>query len=430
MNYHRSFLIKGVLPGLLFTLCTSSCSSLEKRRTDRARARAFIAYWPPTENSKGLRLAIKDNIDVKGVVTTVGSEYLAKTRPPASQDAKCLQLAREGNVQIVGKTNLTEFAVTVSGENAYFGTPRNRFDGRHEVIPGGSSSGSAVAVATGLADVALGSDTGGSVRVPAACSGIYGLKTTFGLVPIDGVFPVSTKHLYTVGPMAKDVPHLVQGMALLERGFADRYANAVAAKPSARQITIGRLYLDGTDPAIDKAIDETLATRGFKIIKLNPIFQTKWKQAQKDGKVVAVADAWFNDQQYKDKKEVGLITKAVLALGKMESKTSYKEALSRKKAWQRDLAQVFRKVDFIAVPTLQKLPPKFPFWGSNIVFEALVFDMQNTISVNFAGNPALAIPISMPAKGRSLPVTSLQLVGARRSEAALINAARLIESRP
>lgn len=430
MNKHCSFLIKGVLPGLLLIHCFSACSALEKRRTDRARAHAFIAYWPPAAESAGLRLAIKDNIDMKGVVTTVGSEYLAKNRPPATKDAACLKLARERNVQIVGKTNLTEFAVTVSGENEYFGTPKSRLDRKHEVIPGGSSSGSAVAVATGMADVAFGSDTGGSVRVPAACSGIYGLKTTFGLIPLDGVFPVSPKHLDTVGPMAKDIPNLVQGMDLLVRGFADRYAQAVAAKPSARQITIGRLYLDGTDPAIDNAIDETLVAKGFKIIKLNPAFKAKWKQAEKDGKVVAVADAWFHDQQYKDKKEVNFITKAVLALGKLESKTSYQEALQRKGPWQRDINRVFQKVDFIAVPTLQKLPPKFPFWGSNIVFEALVFDMQNTISVNFAGNPALAIPIPMPPKGRTIPVTSLQLVGPRLSEAALINAGRLIESRP
>jgi hypothetical protein len=92
-------------------------------------------------------------------------------------------------VPIVGKTNLTEFAVTVSGENSRFGTPRNRFDGKHEVIPGGSSSGSAVAVKTGMADVAFGTDTAGSIRVPAACFGVYGLKTTFGLVPIQGGGP-------------------------------------------------------------------------------------------------------------------------------------------------------------------------------------------------------------------------------------------------
>jgi Asp-tRNAAsn/Glu-tRNAGln amidotransferase A subunit and related amidases len=115
------------------------------------------------------------------------------------------------------------------------------------MIPGGSSSGSAVAVATGMADVAFGTDTVGSVRVPAACCGILGLKTTFRLVSLKGVFPLSPDNLDTVGPMAKDIPRLVPGMDLLQEGFAARFKKAVGAKPSTRDIKIGRLYIDGTD---------------------------------------------------------------------------------------------------------------------------------------------------------------------------------------
>src|ERR1700693_5502431 len=177
-----------VVPGLLLIRFFSADASPQKRPANRSRDHAFIVYWPPPENSKQLRLAVKDLIDMKGVVTTAGSEYLARTSPPASQDAKCLELARERNVQIVGKTNVTEFAVTVSGKNSYFLTPRNRPDGKHKFIPGGSSSGSAVAVETGMADGAFGTDTAGSICLPAACCGIYGLKTDFGLVPIKGVF--------------------------------------------------------------------------------------------------------------------------------------------------------------------------------------------------------------------------------------------------
>jgi Asp-tRNA(Asn)/Glu-tRNA(Gln) amidotransferase A subunit family amidase len=366
---------------------------------------------------------------MKGVVTTAGSEYLAKTSPPASQDAKCLELARERNVAIVGKTNVTEFAVTVSGKNSYFRTPRNLPDGKHRFIPGGSSSGSAVAVETGMADVAFGTDTAGSIRLPAACCGIFGLKTTFGLVPLKGVFPITPKHLDTVGPMAKDMPHLVQGMDLLQRGFAAQYQSAVAANPSPKDIRIGRLYLDGTDPAIDKALDDALAAKRFKVIRLDQAFKAKWEQAQKDGKTVAFADVWFNDRKYADKKGVRSTTKTIINLGKLDSTDNYKKALKRQAAWQRDLRQVFKKVDFIALPTLQKLPPKFPFFGRTVVFELQVFSTQNTAAVNFAGNPALAMPIPMPAKGKTVPVTSLQLIGPRLSEAELLNAGRLVESK-
>ena len=156
--------------------------------------------------------------------------------------------ARKRNVQIVGKTNLSEFSVAPSGLNGYFGTPKNPFNKQRRLIPGGSSSGSAVAVANGSADVAFGTDTAGSVRVPAACCGVVGLKTTFGLISNKGVFPIEPKHLDTVGPMGKDVAHVAQGMDLLQNGFETQYRMAVTAKPSAKTIKIGRLYLSGTDP--------------------------------------------------------------------------------------------------------------------------------------------------------------------------------------
>lgn len=409
--------------------CASPSGQIRQNRTN-----AFTAYWPPQASNGKIRVAVKDLIDVRGTVTTAGSEYIAKTARPAAKDAKCLEIIRERNVPIVGKTNLTEMAVTVSGENAYFGTPLNRFKGSGEVIPGGSSSGSAVAVKYGMADVAIGTDTAGSIRVPAACCGVWGLKTTFGLVPIEGVFPISPKNLDTVGPLARNVKHLAEGMDLLERGFAAKYARAVAAKPSARQIKIGRLYLDGTDPAIDKAIDDALISRHFKLVNLSPTFKKQWEQGQRDGRVIAAADAWISDRQYSKMKGVNFLTKAVFALGEVEYNLRYKDALQRREQWRRALRDTFEKVDFIAVPTLQGLPPKFPFWGSTVVFELRVFNMQNTTGVNYAGNPALAVPIPLPlpvkGKTKTAPVTSLQLVGPLRSEAELLNAGRLLERKP
>lgn len=409
---------------LMFAL--NSCTTSGKIRRDHA----FIEYWPPPKGSTGLRLAVKDLIDIKGHVTSAGSEYLAKHRAPATEDAECLRIARERNVTIVGKTNLTEFAITASGNNSYFGTPRNRWDGKHEFIPGGSSSGSAVAVATDRADVAFGTDTGGSIRVPAACCGIYGLKTTFGLVSTKGVFPISEKHLDTVGPMARDIPRLVQGMDLLQVGFSALYNEAVAKKPNAQSIRIGRLYLDGTDPEIEKAIDAALTAKQFKIVRLNDSFKARWKQADEDGKTVALGDAWLNDQQYADKPGVNYITKLVIDQGKRDYAGGYAAALKRRSAWQRELRRVFERVDFIAVPTMRNLPPKFPFWGTSMIFEWLVFNSQNTVGINFSGNPALALPIKLPPQGRITPITSLQLIGPRFSEAPLLNAGRIISQKP
>jgi amidase len=353
MNSRRSVFRGWIVPGVLLLSGLSGCSTLHKRAETDPLDHAFIAYWPPSKNSRRLRLAVKDLIDMKGVVTTAGSEFLAKNSPPAKRDAKCLTIARQRqDVQFVGKTNTTELAVAVSGINEYFGTPRNPLSSRGKLIPGGSSCGSAVAVAAGMADVAFGTDTAGSIRIPAACCGIVGLKTTFGLVPLDGVYPIAPNHLDTVGPMARDVAGAVQGMDLLKAGFAAEYRRAVAARPSTRRIRIGRLYLDGTDSKVDHAVDDALAAAQFEVVKLDQAFKDQWVQAQKNATTVAAASAWLYDQKFRNELGVTLRTKAIVALGELQYKRAYRDALRRQAAWQDAVRRLLKHVDFIAVPTL------------------------------------------------------------------------------
>ena len=201
----------------------------------------------------GVRLAVKDLIDMAGEVTTAGCRAVARRAVPAEQDAACLKGARDAGARIVGRTNLHELALGVTGVNPWYGTPVNPLD--PALVPGGSSSGSAVAVATGEADVAYGSDTGGSVRIPAACCGVAGLKTTWGRIPLDGVWPLAPS-FDTVGPMARDVGGLVTGMQLLEPGFE------VAAVGDVSEVTVARLPIDA-DPAITAAIDRGAAPGGL-----------------------------------------------------------------------------------------------------------------------------------------------------------------------
>lgn len=174
----------------------------------------FITRLTPA--GLGVRLAVKDLIDVSGVPTTAGSLAVADTAGPATLDAACMAGARAAGAAVVGKANLYELAFGASGVNEWFGTPRNPLD--PGLIPGGSSSGSAVAVADGEAEIAYGSDTGGSIRVPSAFCGTVGLKTTYGRVPLTGVWPLAPS-LDTVGPMASTVAAVTEGMALLEPGF-------------------------------------------------------------------------------------------------------------------------------------------------------------------------------------------------------------------
>lgn len=415
-----------LLSAAFLTAYCTACTAPQNHTSKHSPDHAYITYTPSVRDPQRIRLAVKDLIDVKGTVTTAGSAYFAKNNPPAQQDAKCLAIARERNVEIVGKTNMAEFALGVSGVNSYFGTPKNPVNRKYRIIPGGSSSGSAVAVANGSADVAFGTDTGGSVRVPAACCGIVGLKTTFGLVSLEGVYPVSPEYLDTVGPMGKDIAHVVQGMELLQRGFSERYASAKAARPSARSIRIGRLYVDGTDSQIDKAVDAVLTAQGFKVVVLNDAFKSEWERAEKDGNNIAAASGWRTDHEYAGKPGVSFLTKAVLAVGAIQYKTTYPDAVKRRAQWQRTLRNVFTKVDFIALPTLKTLPPRIPFFGPSPAFEALVLLKQGTVAVNYAGNPALALPI--PIDNKTVPVTSLQLIGPRFSEAGLLNAGRIIEA--
>jgi Asp-tRNA(Asn)/Glu-tRNA(Gln) amidotransferase A subunit family amidase len=279
-----------------------------------------------------------------------------------------------------------------------------------------------------MADVAFGTDTAGSIRVPAAWCGVVGLKTTHGLVPLEGVFPIEPEHLDTVGPMGKDIAHTVLGMDLLQNGFAALYDAAVAAKPSAQEIRIGRLTLKGTDSKIDQAVDKALARTGF---------QGRPPQRSIPGEVGAGQEGWQFDcrrgrldqrQAIRHALAVAARTRSAIGAGRLAYKTSYNEAVARQAEWQNTLKEIFSKVDFIALPTVQT-PPKpippnliisFGFLGAGI--EARMLALQNTVAVNFAGNPALALPI--PLHDAEVAVTSLQLIGPRLSEAPLLNAGR------
>jgi amidase len=421
----RSNIVTRVVPLAVFvTTCLSGCAIPNARPASVTADHAFITYWPTPKDNKKLRLAVKDLIDMKGVVTTAGSEFLAKHSPPAKRDAKCLAIARRRGVQFVGKTNLSELAVTVSGMNAYYGTPRNPLEKSWPLIPGGSSSGSAVAIANNEADVSFATDTAGSIRVPAACCGIVGLKTTFGLVPLDGIYPIAPLRLDTVGPMAKDIERTAQGMDLLEAGFQSRYGKVIAEKRSAGSIRVGRVYMEGTAPSVDYAVDRALARTGFTVVNLSRKFTDKWIQSRKDAVTVAAVGAWIYDRKFEQEPEVSIRTKAVIAFGGLEYKREYQSALARQSAWRAEMRRAFRNVDIIALPTLKRLPPHVPLFGGTIAFEIQMLDLQNTQAVDFAGVPALAMPIPM-SRGR-IP-TSLELVGPPRSEAALLNAGRLVE---
>jgi len=188
---------------------------------DLAKASAMaVRSGSPLGLLHGVPIAVKDLCDIEGLTTGAGSQRFSRLARKSTSTSTVVQRLRSSGAIILGKTHMTEFAFGAWGTNGVNGTPRNPWDTRQHRVPGGSSSGSGVAVAAGLAPAAIGSDTGGSVRIPASFCGIVGLKTTHGRVSTRGVVPLS-RNLDTIGPLTR----CVEDAVLLLRVLADDYAS-------------------------------------------------------------------------------------------------------------------------------------------------------------------------------------------------------------
>jgi amidase len=350
------------------------------------------------------RLAVKDLLDVAGTPTTAGSAVVAATAEPAATDAPCVAAARASGARIVGKVNLHELAFGGTGINPHFGTPANPLDPTR--IPGGSSSGSAVAVATGEADVAIGTDTAGSVRTPSACCGTVGLKTTWGRIPTTGVWPLAPS-LDTVGPMARDVAGVTLGMQLLEPGFTAQATSAT---------TVGRVRLPiPVDPVVDRAVDDLLAASGLDVVDL---FLPGWAAAAQAGGTVLFGEAWLTDRAIYETDAAGLgaETRERLEQGRAIPAGDLAAARAHARIWRQELAAVFRGVELLALPTLPALATRLD--------EPPADSRTPNVPVNLAGLPALALPA--PSDG-SLPA-SVQLVGPSGCEPLLLATGAVLEA--
>src|SRR5579875_1470515 len=179
-----------------------------RRIRELAHLNAFISLTD--EDGDGPVVGVKDLVDVRGTVTTGGGTILPRT--PAHEDAPVIRQIRRYGCVVVGKTNLHEWAFGSSSKNPHYGDVRNPYD--PDRVSGGSSGGSAVAVATGMCDWAIGSDTGGSIRIPASLCGVVGLKPTFGMVSVENTIPLS-QSLDTLGPLAPNVAAAARALEMM-----------------------------------------------------------------------------------------------------------------------------------------------------------------------------------------------------------------------
>jgi amidase len=352
----------------------------------------------------GPRLAVKDCIDVAGLPTTAGCPVVAEMAERAHTDAAVVASAREGGARIVGKTGLTELCWSASGINHWAGTPVNPRDPSR--LPGGSSSGSAVAVATGEADVALGTDTGGSVRVPAACCGVVGLKTTYGRVPVKGVYSLAPS-LDTVGPLGADVAAVELGMRLLEPAF--RVPDAPGP------LVAGRIALRGlgeADPAIEAAVDRALDAAGIAVTSV-----PGWDADAAISAFGVILDAeGFRSNAYLMPylRQLSPTVQRNIERGARLTPAD-RLAAERTKAAVRDTFEALL-ADFpvLVLPTLLHQPPLLGEHGFPLT--AL------TSPVNLAGLPALALPVPAPDG----MIASMQVIGT--TEERVLAFGRVIEA--
>jgi amidase len=372
-----------------------------------------VTTWIVTDSTpgRGPRVAVKDLIDMAGLPTTAASRPVADRALPAECDAPCvagLRAAIEaGQARFVGKTNLHELAYGITGINPAFGTPVNPLDPLR--MPGGSSSGSGVAVAAGEADIAYGSDTGGSIRIPAACCGIAGLKTTWGRIPLDGVWPLAPG-LDTVGPMARDVAGVAVGMALLEPGFTV----AVEAPRS-----VGVLTIDA-DPRITAAIDDALRRAEFDLV---PVTIPDLDKIMAASFTVLDAQAWQSNRDLfaAAAGQIGGDVRDRLERASAITPAMVTAAQAVLASWRETLDGLWRRVEMLAAPSLLGFPPLLDevhlMWKLRML----------TSPVNVAGVPALALPI--PVRGRDAgPIpANVQLIGPHNSEERLLAAGARIE---
>jgi amidase len=389
----------------------------------RIADRVFIETFarPTKVRADALRIGIKDLIDTAGSITTAGSRAVEALGAIAPVDATCLAGIRtaqtSGRVDIIGRTNLHELAYGGDGINPWFGTPPNPLD--PDRVPGGSSSGSASAIGFDRVDAAIGTDTGGSIRIPAACCGVVGLKTTWGSVDTNGVWPLAPS-LDTIGPMGTNVDAVCALMDLLVPGFQ----KTVDATPAAQSILfVAEPGSQQADPKLVDSCRRTLHESGIAFTEGN----LNWWDTAVDLGLSALVGEAYRTLSWLVNTHEGLLESRIAArirLGASMPDHQVTESLSARPRLQQSIAEACRDNQLIATPTLPMLPPLIDDQAPYAPYTAY------TRPANLAGTPAIAVPIPLTncsSSERHLRA-SLQLMGPLGSEALLVATAQRIEA--
>lgn len=403
----------------VFTTVFADSACLEAEAADR-RAATGSSRGP----LDGRIVSVKALFDVAGTVTSSGSAVL-RCLPPAVEDAAVVKRLRAAGAIVIGKTQMTEFAFSALGTNPHDGTPGNPRDrGR---VPGGSSSGAAISVIDGMADIAIGSDTGGSIRIPAALSGAVGFKPTSGFVPTAGAFSLSSS-LDTIGPIASNVADCFVADQVLSGEGAPSRLRAAASGTFRLIVARGRLF-DGCEPEVLSAFEnaiERLRSGGLRI---------------RDGSIEAALDAIADIDKIGTfpSVEVGatlrilglssldgvnLTTRARIEAGAGILGTEYVRMVRLRQAAIHSFERSFGNNEVFILPTVPIGAPLLSSIADDTAFHQLnALVLRNPRIANMLDCPSISLPL--PIDG--LPA-GLMLIGRRNADRHLLEIASSVEA--
>jgi aspartyl-tRNA(Asn)/glutamyl-tRNA(Gln) amidotransferase subunit A len=351
----------------------------------------------------GPALAVKDLFDTAGVRTTYGSAVFAEHVPEVTAEA--VALLEAAGYENAGKANLHEFAWGITSENPHYGTvPNPLAPGR---IAGGSSGGCAAAIGLGIADAGLGTDSGGSIRIPAACCGVVGFKPTWGLVPVTGCFPLAASFDHA-GPLARDVGGCEQMMRALVPGFESAELDSLA------DVRAGVAWTGRAEPLVRRRVEEAAARfpdrRALEVPMphgLYPAFERE--AAEVHVELFAAHRALYGEN---------VAVKIAGALAVDDAAVAAPEAARER--YREQVEEAFGELDLVLTPTLMMVAP--PTGIGDLVLRAAMIKL--TFPWNAVGAPALALPCGPAEDG--LPA-SIQIIGRPGADALVLAAGRALE---
>ena len=396
------------------------------------RAEAAVMAGDPLGILHGVPVGMKDLFAVVGRPTTGGSRFLTA---PAEDDSTVVTRLRQAGAIILGKLNLHEFAYGPEGINIHHGTSWNPWDATRHRMPGGSSSGSGVAVTAGLAPVGMGSDTGGSIRIPAACCGTVGLKPTYGRVSRAGVLPLSWS-LDHVGPLTRSAADAALVLAAIaghdprdpassHAPVAD-YISGLGGPVAGLRIGLLRDYVERADPAVREpvlAAARTLAELGGAVRDVAlPLarFAGPASLAIVGPEAMALHEPWLRSHAGDYAPDV----RQRLVAGRFVAATDYVQGQRARGRLRDEVNDVLGRVDCLLAPTLPIVPP--PVTATEVTIGDRREPARGALTsftrlFNLTGHPVVAVPCGFSAEG--LPV-SLQLVGRPFDEATILRLAQ------